>query len=66
MSARPRRRLYTPRELSAYWSVSKRTVIRAIEKGALPARKIGKQWRIPKGSAVRYGGSVPDDDHDRT
>lgn len=38
--------LWTPKEVADYLKVTERTVYRWIGDGALPAFKIGRQWRI--------------------
>jgi len=35
-------------EIAEYLRISRMTVVRMIEKGELPALKIGRQWRIQK------------------
>jgi len=46
----------TVEQLAAYWGVSRRTIYRDVEKGALPARRVGTRLlRIPIESARDYG-----------
>lgn len=38
----------TPREAAAALRVSKMTILRKCRTGEIPARRIGRQWRIPE------------------
>lgn len=51
------RKFVTVCELAEYWHVSKRTVYRHIEKGALPVIRIGPfgRVRILRDDAMEYG-----------
>jgi excisionase family DNA binding protein len=45
----------TPAQLADYWGVSITTVYRDLRKGALPAFRRGRQFRIRPSDARRYG-----------
>lgn len=45
----------TPSDLAQYWNVHPNTVYREIRKGALRAFRIGRQLRIRRSDADRYG-----------
>lgn len=45
----------TVKEAAAYWRVSTRVVRHLIDKGALPAKKIGKEYRIHVAVIHSYG-----------
>ena len=38
----------TPEEAASYLRLDRTTVYRLIDSGEIPARRIGRQWRIPK------------------
>ena len=38
----------TPREAAEYLGISKVTLYKLLNSGEIPAKKIGKQWRISK------------------
>ena len=40
--------LMTPEELAVYLRVTKKTIYRLLEKGHIPAIKVGRQWRFDK------------------
>jgi excisionase family DNA binding protein len=44
----------TPSGLAQQWAVSRRTVLRLIERGELHAVRVGEQWRIPAGAVEVY------------
>ena len=41
--------LMTVEEVAAYLRVTKKTVYRLLERGSIPATKVGRQWRFDKG-----------------
>ena len=43
-----------PLELADYWGVHEHTVYRWIDKGALPAKRIGRSLRITRDDALRF------------
>lgn len=45
--------LLTLRELAEYLRVSMRTAYQLVADGAVPAVKVGGQWRIPRGALER-------------
>lgn len=47
-------RFFTMAEITAAWGISRETLIREIERGHLPATKIGSQWRVSQVDAERY------------
>jgi excisionase family DNA binding protein len=49
-----RKRFVTPIQLAEYVGVTRRTIYTHIEKGALPAKKIGGVIRIPTSAAREY------------
>jgi excisionase family DNA binding protein len=56
-------RLYTVDEIAAILELHPRTVRRFIKEGKLTARKIGKQWRIPRSaldSLVEFDQTPPE------
>jgi excisionase family DNA binding protein len=42
--------LMTLEELASYLRVTKKTIYRLLERGHIPARKVGRQWRFDKAS----------------
>jgi len=48
-------RLYTPREAAAILKVHERTVLRWVENGRLPARRVGRLIRIEERVLSTYG-----------
>lgn len=48
-------RFCTPKEVATWLKVSERTVRRWIEEGKLPARRFGRQLRIPAEALERFG-----------
>lgn len=42
------KKFYTPQEVATMLTLSLASVYRLAKEGALPARKIGRQWRFPK------------------
>lgn len=38
----------TPRDLAGLLQMNERTVVRYLEQGKLPGRKIGTKWRTPR------------------
>jgi PTS system nitrogen regulatory IIA component len=42
------------RELAAYLQVHRNTIYRLIERGELPIRKIGGNWRMHKADLLRW------------
>ncbi len=49
-------------EIAKHLSISKETVYRWLERGRIPAHKVGKQWRfqiVEVDEWVRKGGAVP-------
>lgn len=58
MSELPRKAHYSVEELAEWWSVSCRVVRHQIDKGALPAKKIGKEYRIEHDIVVQYGSPI--------
>jgi len=51
----------TPQEVADFMKVSVRHIQRDIVKGALPARKVGRAWRILITDAQAYVGSTEPD-----
>ena len=47
-------RLMTVAEAAAFLRVGARTVINEIERGNLPAGKVGRQWRIKESDLCAY------------
>jgi excisionase family DNA binding protein len=47
--------MVTPSELAAYFRVTERAIYALIGKGALPALKVGKCWRIRTADARALG-----------
>ncbi len=45
-----RREIFTPEQAAAYLQVDKETIYRYIRQGKLVASKLGRTYRIPKGS----------------
>lgn len=43
-----------PMELAQYWGVHEDTVYRAIDKGALPAKRIGRTLRVSREDALEF------------
>lgn len=56
--------LYTPKEVADLLRVSERTVRRWIAAGKLPARRFGRQLRIPKEALDTFGESAKSGDRD--
>lgn len=50
----------TPQELAEYYRVAESTIYRQVQKGALPAVRVGRAVRIRLEDAQRYG-RPPDD-----
>lgn len=48
VSGIPHADVFTPTELAKYLGVSRKTVVRRLEEGQLPGRKIGIKWRTTK------------------
>lgn len=48
------RRFLTAADITAAWGISRETFIREIERGNLPATKIGNQWRVKVEDADAY------------
>jgi excisionase family DNA binding protein len=44
----------TPQEAAAELRMSRPTVIRLIDKGALPARMVGTHYRLPRAAVLAY------------
>lgn len=42
------KKFYTPQEVATMLTLSLASVYRLAKEGALPARKIGRQWRFPR------------------
>ena len=38
----------TPKQAAKYLGISKPTMYKLLKKRKIPARRLGKQWRIPK------------------
>ena len=52
--------LLTIEETALYLRVSESTVRRMVKDGRIPARQIGRQWRIPRAALEEYlGGDNP-------
>lgn len=49
-------RFVKPMDLAQYWNVHEDTVYRAIDKGALPATRIGRAVRVQREDALRFEG----------
>ena len=47
-------RFMTLAEAAAVLQISKRTILRMIQKGAVPALKVGGQWRIRESQLRRW------------
>lgn len=43
----------TPPELAEYLDCDRRTILRMIDAGSLPAIRVGRNWRIPVAEAKR-------------
>lgn len=56
---------YTPDELATLLKVSRRTVRRWIAEGKLPARRFGRQLRIPGKALEDFGEPLTSADRDR-
>ena len=52
-TTKQRPELLTLRELAVYLRVSKRTAYQLATDGAVPAVKVGGQWRIPRAALER-------------
>lgn len=51
-------------EIALYLGISKETVYRWLERGKIPAHRIGKLWKFQTSEVdawIRTGGAVPDD-----
>ena len=46
----PKREIFTPEQAARYLQVDKETIYRYIRQGKLVASKLGRTYRIPKGS----------------
>lgn len=55
MTTLPLKAHYSVEELAAFWSVSVRVVRHQIDKGALKAIRIGREYRIKREELDRYG-----------
>ncbi len=55
MSELPKKPHLTVEEVALWWSVSCRVVRHQIDKGALPAKRIGREYRIERQAVERYG-----------
>lgn len=45
---------YTPNQIADMLQLSRDTIMRLIDRGELPAAKIGKQWRISASDLQTY------------
>jgi excisionase family DNA binding protein len=50
----PELRFMTLAEAATVLQISKRTILRMIQKGAVPALKVGGQWRIRESQLKRW------------
>ena len=48
MTAFSKKELYRPDEVAVYFSVSRKTIYRRIDKGIIKAKKMGSLLRIPR------------------
>lgn len=51
-------------EIALYLGISKETVYRWLDRGKIPAHRIGKLWKFQTSEVdawIRAGGAVPDD-----
>lgn len=55
MKALPEKAHYSVEELAAYWSVTTRVIRHQIDKGALPAIRVGREYRVNRYEVERYG-----------
>jgi excisionase family DNA binding protein len=55
MTELPKKPHYSIEELAAWWCVSRRVVRHQIDKGALPAKRIGREYRIEAAVVEQYG-----------
>ena len=44
----------TVKDLCDYLRLSKKTILRILKEGQIPARKVGGSWRILKGEVDKY------------
>jgi len=48
------RQVYTAQELSDWWNVSPRTIVRLVEQGEISAVRVGRQYRFKKEDVERF------------
>jgi excisionase family DNA binding protein len=51
--------IYTTREAARMLRLSQKTILRAIEKGQIKAKKAGKAWLIPEEQVKAYYDRLP-------
>lgn len=59
-SALNKMRVFNTKEAAEFLNISETTLYRSIQSGAVPARKVGKQWRLSEQALLAWLGVQPD------